>query len=376
MKIGIDCRLAKQTGVGRYTRNLIINLLKLDKKNEYVLFARAEDVSDVKKFVKNDIKIVTSNIPWHGFAEQFEFPKVLNRENLDLVHFPYFSVPVFYYKPFVVTIHDLIVNRFATGRASTLPYPVYFAKRMGYQAVIASAVYRSTKIIVPSKTVKADLLKSYRNVNPSKVEVTYEGPIENSSKTKTKPRVEGKYFLRVGNFYPHKNVENLIAAFKDFIFDSYDNKDARLVLVGKKDYFWNKISNVISRSNIENNIVFIDNPSDQDLTALYENAVATIVPSFMEGFSLTAVEAMFCGSLLVASDIPVHREICGDSAIYFNPKDTNDMRQKIGFAFSLVESSREDLIIQAKKQSEKFSWSKMAQETLNIYESSVVATSK
>ena len=376
MRIGIDCRLWNETGVGRYTRNLVTNLARLDKKNDYVLFAKSEDEKAIKSVVSGQWSVVTTDVSWHGLQEQIRLPKILNDQNLDLMHFPYLSVPIFYNKPYVVTVHDLIINRFATGRASTLPLPVYFAKRVGYHAVLANAVYRSKKIIVPSNAVKTDLLRTYRNVSSDKVEVTYEGGFDIEIKNKklnikdeNKELVEGKYLIRVGNFYPHKNVERLLLAFHDFVYSDYDNHAIKLVLVGKRDYFSKRIEKQIELLNMSSNVVFYENAKDVDLISLYQNAIATIIPSFAEGFSLTAVESMSLGTPVVASDIPVHREICGSAAIYCNPADINDMNQKINFACSLVEDSRKELIEQGKKQAKNFSWRKMAEDTLKIYNS-------
>ena len=129
MKIGIDIRLWNQTGVGRYIRNLVLNLAEIDKKNGYVLFARSEDFQSIKSEIKNpNWKLVKADIKWHSISEQINFPSILNKENLDLVHFPYFSVPIFYNKPYVLTIHDLIIDHFPTGKASTLFLPFYYFK--------------------------------------------------------------------------------------------------------------------------------------------------------------------------------------------------------------------------------------------------------
>ena len=177
--------------------------------------------------------------------------------------------------------------------------------------------------------------------------------------------------MRVGNFYPHKNVEGLLTAFKGFLYDNYDNHDAKLVLVGKQDYFFKKVQRLIEKLNIGSNIIFFENVSDPELRLLYSNATATIVPSFSEGFSLTVVEAMSLGCPVIASDIPVHREICSNAAIYCNPNDINDLTQKISFTFSLVEESRRELIEQGKRRAKQFSWRKMASETLKIYNSAI-----
>ncbi|MEK9178473.1 MAG: hypothetical protein AAB801_01685, partial [Patescibacteria group bacterium] len=120
MTIGIDLRLWNQTGVGRYTRNLVFNLLKIDKNNKYVLFVRKEDFKDVENQISKlktpNWKLKIVNVPWHSFKEQLLFPQILNRENLGLMHFTYFSVPVLYKKPYVLTVHDLTLNHFKSGK--------------------------------------------------------------------------------------------------------------------------------------------------------------------------------------------------------------------------------------------------------------------
>lgn len=372
MRIGIDCRLWNQTGVGRYIRNLVIELSKIDSKNAYILFARTADRKDIEQLANSTWQVVSADIKWHGIAEQLKFPTFLNRFDLDLVHFPYFSVPILYNKPFVMTIHDLIVNKHATGRASTLPFPLYTVKRFGYHKVLGSAIGRAKKIIVPSYAVRNDLMEEYPTIDATKLEVIYEGGFATKNqepRTKNK-KMSGQYLLRVGNYYPHKNVEGLLRAFAFLIQHPTSNiKDLKLVLVGKKDYFYERMEQLVQKLGIGSNILFLDNIGDSELARLYKNAAATIVPSFAEGFSLTAVEAMSVGSPIVASDIPVHREVCADAVIYFDPNNVNIIAERIGFALDLNERSRKELIAQGKKQALKFSWQKMAKETLKVYKS-------
>ncbi len=109
MIIAIDGRLIKQTGVGRYIQNLFQEIKKIDKKNRYIL--------------------LQPKIKWHSLYEQFIYPLWLLRQKSDLVHFPYFSFPLFCPKPFVITIHDLIPWKFKTGKASTLPGWLYLIKQ-------------------------------------------------------------------------------------------------------------------------------------------------------------------------------------------------------------------------------------------------------
>ncbi len=370
MLIGIDGRLWSQTGVGRYIRNLTSNLSRIDQKNKYVIFVRSDDLENVQKRIKNkNWKIIISDIKWHSLSEQTTFASKLNKYNFDLVHFPYFSIPVLYRKKYVITLHDLIAKKIKTGRASRFPYPLYLLKRQSYLFIIRNALKTSVKIIVPSNAVRNDILSSYKNIHPDKVIVTYEGAFENKNLKATEDLIKEKYFLRIGNFYPHKNVENLLTSFKDFV-GRKKYKDIKLVLVGKKDYFFKNIWEQVEKLNLSQNIIFINNPSDKDLFSLYKNAIATVIPSLMEGFSLTAVEAMSVGSPVVCSDIEVHKEICKNAAIFFDPNSTKEMREKMEM---VLEDSvkRAKLIENGFKRASIFSWEKMARHTLEIYESSI-----
>lgn len=365
MKIGIDARLWDQTGVGRYIRNLVLNLQKIDNKNEYVVFVRNEDFQNVKSQSSNPKwKIFEINIKWHSLKEQYEFPRILKKENLDLVHFPYFSVPIFYNRPFVVTIHDLIMHHYPTGKASTLPLPFYKAKRIGYNKVINHAVKNSKKIIVPLNAVKDDLMKSL-NVPSDKIAVTYEG-VDNQIKMQKKSEKNkyGDYFLCVGNAYPHKNLNKLIEAFNIL---RNNKKDIKLLLVGKDDFFYKRFEKNIK----DTSIVFLHNVLDEELSSLYKNAIALISVSLMEGFGLPAIEAISNECLVILSDIPSFREVCGDGAIYINPANPNDIAEKMEEVLENGRNYYSKQMLKAKTRLKLFSWEKMATETLKIYESSI-----
>ncbi len=364
MKIGIDCRLWNETGVGRYIRNLVLNLQKLDKKNEYILFALSKDKGEILKQVQNDkFKAIETNIRWHTIEEQVKFPAILNRENLDLMHFPYFSVPIFYNQSFVVTIHDLIQNHYSSGNASTLPFPFYFLKKIGYQKVLNHAVSKSKKIIVPLYFVKEDLVKTLK-VPENKIVVTQEGFDLNIKKGKVSESVlkssQDPYFFYVGNAFPHKNLEKLIEG-----INSIKSK-AKLLLVGKEDFFYKRLK---KQSN--QNLIFLHDVTDSDLFYLYSNSLAVVSASLMEGFGLVPLEALSAGTVPVVSDIPSFREVCGDLAIYFNPKDSDDIAEKLMKALNLKDSEREEIRKKAEMWIKKFSWEKMAKETLEVYEDSI-----
>lgn len=363
MRIGIDCRLWEQTGVGRYTKNIVLNLQRIDPRNQYILFVRQEDYKKIQAIITSPKwKIIETNIKWHSLSEQLKFPQIIRKEKLDLMHFPYFSVPVFYNKPYVVTIHDLIINHFSTGKASTLFYPLYLAKRQAYKLVIERAAKRAQKIITPSNATKQEIMEHFK-IHENKIDVIYEGSNLKSQESRIKNQEFGKYFLYVGNAYPHKNLERLITVFKMLL---NEQSDLKLVLVGQKDYFYQRLE----KENLSDKIIFYGKASDRELVELYENAICLVAPSLMEGFGLPVLEAMSLKCLVFASDIPSFREVAGDTAIYFNPQDKNDIYLKLKEVLTIDEKQKQEKVEKAYAKSQHFSWEKAGEQTLNIYESS------
>lgn len=374
MRIGIDARLWNETGVGRYIRNLVKELQIIDGQNEYVLFVKKDDKEQILKQVQNDnFRMVDVNIRWHTIEEQIKFPKILNRENLDLMHFPYYSIPVFYNNPFIVTIHDLIPYNYPTGKASTLPFFLYWLKFLAYKYVLKNASKKAKKIIAVSNATKQEIINNLK-INANKIAVIHEGAEEKLKIKISKPGlssriqtgfVSSKYFLYVGNVFPHKNLERLLKAFNVLIFK---HKDVLLALVGGKDYFYKKLKERVREMDLGNSIKFLGKVGDEELKSLYQNAVALVQPSLMEGFGLPALEAMTNGCIVLASDIPALKEVCGDAAIYFNPLDVVDIRKNLELIVN-DEELRKKMIGKGYKQVKKFSWEKMAKETFEVYES-------
>ncbi len=366
MRIGIDARLWNQTGIGRYIRNICINLQKIDTKNEYVLFVRNEDRKDIESEIKNkNWKIVATSIKWHSIKEQISFPKTIEKEKLDVVHFPYqLSIPVRYKKPYVITIHDLIRHHFVTGRSSQDAYWLLGFKMLFYKVLINIGAKNAKKIIAVSGTTRDEIF-DHLTVNKNNVEVIYEAADDFEVSELQEINI-GKYFLYVGNVYQHKNVDKLIDAFKKLI----EKKDAKLVFVGKKDYFYEKLIESVSGLTREGKIIFDENATDEKLAGYYKNAVCLVRPSLMEGFSLPPLEAMSVGSLVLASDIPVHKELFGDNIFYFNPTDPVDIEKQMNYVLDLKDKTRSEKIKEGKLLAKKFSWEKAAKETLKVYESS------
>lgn len=360
MRIGIDVRLQNESGVGRYIRNLTKELRRIDKDNKYIF--------------------VNPQIRWHSIKEQIIMPFVLYKKRLDLAHFPYFNVPIFYPKKFIATIHDLTINQFATGKASTLNPILYKLKLLGYKLILLNAVKRAEKIIAPTKYVKEQIVDQY-GVNPDKIIVIYEG-VNKKLKVKSeksKAQVKSKklnikeksYFLYVGNAYPHKNLEMLLKAFS--LLKTHHTPhvahNAKLVLVGKEDYFYKKLKNKVKKLNLSKNVIFTGYVSDEQLVLLYQNAISLVFPSLNEGFGLPALEAMANECLVVCSDIPALREVCSSAAVYFNPEDMGKLSKEMN-KLVVKPSIYQEKIKLGKKRSAQFSWQKTAEETLKVYENS------
>ncbi len=372
MKIGIDCRLWNQTGVGRYIRNLVRELDERDTAHTFVLYLLDEEYKTLR-FKNKKIEKRRANIAWHTVQEQILFPRIIAKDNLDLMHFTYYSVPILYRGPYVITLHDLIIYYFMTGEASTLPFPLYKAKHLAYKYLLSQMRKNAKKIIVPLEATGKDVIKLFPQVK-DKIVVTKEGFDEGFTKGGTiseniQKITKKNYFLYVGNAYPHKNVTKLINAYLNLKTENKKIKGEHynLVLVGKNDFFYTRLKTQFR----DEHIIFLHNISDIDLATLYRNAQALVTPSLMEGFGLPVLEAMSLGCQVAASDIPAFREVCGDAAIFFNPNDTVDMEKTLIKILSLSHSDKEEYLKKGKKRAKSFSWSTMVDDTIQVYESCV-----
>ncbi|EKE16281.1 MAG: glycosyl transferase, group 1 [uncultured bacterium] len=369
-RIGIDARFfgSAGKGLGRYTQKLIENLEKIDRENDYFVFLRKENFEEYVSKADNFKKIL-ADYRWYGFGEQFLLPLVFLKHKLDLVHFPHFNVPIFYRKPIVVTIHDLILLHFPTLKGTTLSPLLYWIKFLMYKIVINSAIKRAKKVIAVSEFTKNDILKNYK-IPAEKIEVSYEA-CENfcsiSQKSETEVLKEcgiiKPYILYVGNAYPHKNLETLIKSFKLL---RLENPQLNLVLVGKEDYFYLQIKNFVQKEAIDG-IIFPGFVPDRDLDMVYKNSKAYVFPSLYEGFGLPPLEAMAKGVPVVSSDHKCMKEVLGDGAVFCQAQDVHSLARGISTVL-FNEQIRKNLIEKGYAKSGSYSWEKMAVITKKIYQ--------
>jgi len=371
MKIGIDARFYGQigTGIGRYLEKLIENLEKIDNENQYFILLRKENFHQYQPQNKNFQKILAP-YPWYSLKEQIFLPLLLYKLKLDLVHFPHFNVPIFYFGKFIVTIHDLIITRFATTKATTRDLLTYKIKRIFYHLVIKNAVWRAKKILAVSHFTKNEIINFFK-IQEEKIVVTYEAvnmKQVQGQKSSHRELAMGNYLLSVGNAYPHKNLERLLRAFK--ILTSRDENiklSLQLVLVGKIDYFYKRLQKLVKELNIEDKVIFTGPVSNEELIYLYQNALVYVFPSLMEGFGLPGLEAMANGCPVISSSAGSLPEIYGQAALYFNPENVDEMVEKIKMIIN-NENLRNELREKGLAQVKKYSWPRCAQETLRVYQ--------
>lgn len=356
--IVIDAR-EYSSSTGRYIRNLLSQLEKLDRLHRYTVLLQPKDFKHYQPKAANFAK-KPAPFKEFSFAEQLGFNTFIKNLQPDLVHFGMTHQPVLYRGPVITTIHDLTITRF---RNPATAWPVFKAKQLVYRGVIWRVAHASKQIITPSQFVKDDLVQTTR-IKPSKVMVTYEAAQPITEAATTLPALTGKRFLvYVGRAQPHKNLKRLIEAFEIL---KHHQSDLHLVLVGKIDLAHEQLLDYARRRGIKD-IELTGFVSQGQLRWLYEHCQAYVFPSLSEGFGLPALEAMAQGAPVVSSQASCLPEIYQDGALYFDPFDTVAMAEQINEVLT-NQPLRHALITQGKLVAKSYSWQRMAQQTLQVYQ--------
>ena len=377
MRILIDVRLygLENAGLGRYLVNLIGELAKLDSQNEYRLLLRRKYFNRLK--LPKNFKKVLADFRHYSLIEQIKLPGVIAKQAPDIVHFPHFNVPILYSGKFVVTIHDLTMHRWRRD-ASILPLYLYVLKRGFYKLIFRKAVRQAARIIVPSKSVAREVIDYYRP-DKGKIVITYEGvdlriagEVSDSKtlsvlkKYSLKPK---RYFIYAGNCYPHKNLGRAIEAIGEISRKS--DQGVQLVIASSRDVFLKRLEKIIDKLGARKYVKLLGFVPDEDLGHLYKNSLAFVYPSFSEGFGLAGLEAIAAGTLVLASDIPVFREVYKKSVLYFNPYDFSAIESKMEEVLEMPPDVRQLQIGKAQKFIRRYSWTKLAKQTLKVYKEAI-----
>lgn len=356
-KIAIDAR-ESGTSTGRYIDKLIEHMHKLQPADEIVVITKQHRMDFVRAIAPN-FNCVETTYDEFGFGEQLGFNKQLTGLGADLVHFGMVQQPVRYKGNVVTTMHDLTTVRFRNPSKN----PIVFAiKLQVYKWVNKRVAQKSAAILTPTEYVKHDVA-SYTGVAADKITVTYEAADHIAEAAVPVPDIgSAPFIMYVGRPLPHKNLPRLIEAFKQL---KQTHPDLKLVLSGKKDVLYDRIEKVATKQGIQD-IIFTGFVGDAQLRWLYENCAAYVFPSLSEGFGLPGLEAMMHGAPVVSSNATCLPEVYADAAHYFDPVNIDDIAQRIAEVLDSPQL-RQELIAKGTEQAKKYSWQRMAVQTLTLY---------
>ncbi|MFH1430197.1 MAG: glycosyltransferase family 1 protein [Candidatus Uhrbacteria bacterium] len=376
MRIGIDARLygiTCGTGIGRYTEELIRALGSLDTDNDYVIFLRKDGFDSFTPPNERWSSVLADFRPY-SLAVQTKFPRVIRDAKIDLMHFTHFDHPLAYRGRFLTTIHDLILLHHPTTRASTLGPLKFWIKYLAYRVILCHAARSSRLVLTPSNAVR-DAVMEHFHLTSDRVRATHLGIdhhkmlengelmvdsgeliVEDITQLSTiNSQLSTPYLLYVGNAYPHKNLEQLIRVARTL---AHETPHVQVVIVGREDDFSHKLRNCNPP-----NVIFAGAVTNHALNVLYTNATAYVSMSREEGFDIPTVEALSHGTPVIASDIPVHREILGTAA-QFVPIDDD---AALVNAIHRTVLNRNICATMSTDCAQQYTWRECAQQTLSAY---------
>ena len=249
----------------------------------------------------------------------------------------------------VMTVHDLsfLYNRSWFSKA-------YY---WWYRIMTPLAIKTSRHLITVSQFSKQEIMRFYPFIQEEQISVAY-GAVDSTRfhRLSSVPATEHPFALAVSSIDPRKNFPMLVKAFKGI-------EGCLLYIVGKQNHVFSQQNGLDEELP---NVRFLGRVSDEELTRLYNQAVCFIFPSIYEGFGLPLLEAMTCGCPVLASDIPVFREVCGDAAIYFNPYDETSIRNAIAHFLSLNKEEQEKLQTAGYEHAQRYSWDLSARRIIDL----------
>ena len=359
--IGLEASRAnkvKKTGTEWYAWHMLQQFKKIDPNNKFVVY--------YNDFLADDLQEVPANFllkrlkwPFGKFWTHIRLGFELSKYPVDKF-FASNAAPLFTSGEVTATIHDLgFLNN------PELYHPI---ERVYQKVSHRLTIKKADKIIAPSEATKKDIIKFYPDAE-SKIKVIYHGwdkkdfkPVELSDQEKIRDHynLPDKFILYIGRLEAKKNIVNLIRAYQK------TDRSWPLVLAGRAGYFgYKQIEELAGTDDLKNDVIILGYISQQNYTKLLGAASLFAFPSKFEGFGIPVLEAMGVGIPVACSDLSVLREVAGDAAVYFNPDNVDDIKNKIE---KIIKSSdlRKDLINKGHQQCQKFSWEKTARETLDF----------
>lgn len=376
LRIGVDVTAmpSRRAGAGTYMYRLVQSLLRLETAHAFVVFVRPADrdawgvagegtphaIVPVPAAAR-----VATRLVW----EQTRLPLLARRLRLDLLHSTHYTSPLALGVPSVVTFCDLtFVQR------PEVHVPV---KRLLFPWLMRASVARARRLIAISESTRRDILAAY-DLDPARV-VTVPLAAGPEWRPQAAERVReaaaryglvpGSYLLHVGVLEPRKNVPRLVEAFARL---AAARPGLVLVIGGKRGWMADPLDAAITAAGLGDRIRLLGYVPDGDVPPLVGGAAAFVYPSLYEGFGLPVLEAMACGAPVITTNVSAMPEVAGDGALLVAPDDTSALEVAIARvlddrAFAAALGAR------AVAAAGRFSWTRCARETLDVYEACVTA---
>ena len=363
MRIGIDARIAHYSsgGIRSYVVHLLEALGQLDGDADYHVLCSRKD----QRISPPDsgFRPVACWTPSHHRLERWALSVEIARLKLELLHTPDFIPPAFGYGRSVITVHDL----------NFLYYPRFLTaeSRRYYNEQIEWAVVHADHILADSYATQADLM-SLLDVPPDKITVVHLAadpsfrPVPETVFRQVVARynLDPGYLLFVGTLEPRKNIPGLLLAYR--ILLDQNVTDEPLVLVGGKGWLYDEVFDRTEALDLSDHVRFLHGVPDADLPGLYSAASVLVMPSFYEGFGLPALEAMSCGTPVVAANRASLPEVVGEAGLLVDPEEPEHIAEALKQVLT-DEPERERMQKVGLEQAETFSWERVARETRAVY---------
>jgi len=379
MKIGIDARwiFHEKSGISTYTRELLRYLPVVDQTNEYTLFFEHQDLLEettAYAALEKASNFKTELLGYGIFSikNQLKLPGKLRKLKIDVFHSPNYMIPFFAFPcrragrvKSVVTIHDLIPLLFPeyTPRALKTRFMLL------YRLVMREVGVRSDIVITVSDHSRKDVLKEMHISNERAADViTVPNGVASEYKPKEKISGDIKTILYVGRFDPYKNLAGLLETFSRV--RTKTKLDVRLKIIGTPDARYPEPELKAKELGLNPWIDWSGYVGGEELVKAYQEADVFMLQSKYEGFGLTVLEAMACGTPVVCSNRSSLPEVAGSAAILEDP-DNYD-----AFASAVVnvledQNLAAELAEKGIKQAARFTWKRTAEETLKAYQCAV-----
>ncbi|MCD4773195.1 MAG: glycosyltransferase family 4 protein [Bacteroidales bacterium] len=376
MKIGIEGQRLfrkKKHGMDMVALELINNLQKIDNKNEYVIFVKPDVDRDCMHETAN-FKIVELSGNSFPIWEQFLLPRAARKEGCDILHCTSNTAPINTKIPLIITLHDIIyLESISILKKGGTNYQK--VGNMYRRFVVPKNVKKSKRIITVSHFEK-DRIRNFFGYpeNDKKLVAVYNGVSEYFKVVDDKEeldRVKKLYYLPdeflffLGNTDPKKNTPGTLKAYSEFIKNS-DKKIPLLMLDFGSDYL-NKLLEDIGDPELRKHIQLTGYIKNTDLPAIYNLCTVFLYPSLRESFGIPPLEAMRCGAPVISSNTSSMPEIAGGAAHIVDPFNPSEIAKGIEKIIS-DDNYRKSLVEKGLIQSAKFSWKKMAENVLELYQ--------